>query len=63
MTLKELFDVVSDGQEIKLIGDDFGEISGLAEGLETALSKDIAEERVSGVEATYDGVLKVWVKE
>ena len=63
MKLCELFEVVSDGQEIKLIGDDFGEINGIAEGLETALSKDIVEMVVSGIEATYDGVLKVWVGE
>lgn len=63
MTLENLFEVVSDGQEVKLIGDDFGEIDGIAEGLETALSKEIIEEVVSGVEATYDGVLKVWVGE
>lgn len=63
MKLIELFEVVSDGQEVKLIGDDFGEINGIVEGLETALSKDIIEMAVSGVEATYDGVLKVWVGE
>ncbi len=63
MKLIELFEVVSDGQEVKLIGDDFGEINGIVEGLETALSKDIIETVVSGVEATYDGVLKVWVGE
>lgn len=63
MKLSELFAVVSDGQEIKLIGDDFGEINGIAEGLETALSKDIVEMVVSGIEAEYDGVLKVWVGE
>ena len=63
MKLCELFEVVSDGQEIKLIGDDFGEINGIAEGLETALSKDIVEMVVSGIEAEYDGVLKVWVGE
>lgn len=63
MKLSELFEVVSDGQEVKLIGDDFGEINGFAEGLETALSKDIIEMVVSGVEAAYDGVLKVWVGE
>ena len=63
MTLENLFEIVSDGQEVKLIGDDFGEIDGIAEGLETALSKEIIEEVVSGVEATYDGVLKVWVGE
>ena len=63
MTLENLFEVVSDGQEVKLIGDDFGEINGIAEGLATALSKDIMEMVVSGVEAEYDGVLKVWVGE
>ena len=63
MKLRELFEVVSDGQEIKLIGDDFGEINGIAEGLETALSKDITEMVVSGIESEYDGVLKVWVGE
>ena len=63
MTLENLFEVVSDGQEVKLIGEDFGEINGIAEGLDTALSKDIAEMVVSGVEAEYDGVLKVWVGE
>ena len=63
MKLIELFEVVSDGQDVKLIGDDFGEINGIAEGLETALSKDIIEMAVTGVEATYDGVLKVWVGE
>ena len=61
MKLIELFEVVSYGQEVKLIGDDFGEINGIVEGLETALSKDIIEMVVSGVKATYDGVLKVWV--
>ena len=50
MKLIELFEVVSDGQEVKLIGDDFGEINGIVEGLETALSKDIIEMVVSGVE-------------
>lgn len=63
MTLENLFEVVSDGQEVKLIGDDFGEITGLAEGLATALGKDVMEMVVSGVEAAYDGVLKVWVGE
>lgn len=63
MKLIELFEVVSDGQEVKLIGDDFGKINGIVKGLETALSKDIIEMVVSGVEATYDGVLKVWVGE
>lgn len=63
MKLIELFEVVSDVQEVKLIGDDFGEINGIVEGLETALSKDIIEMVVVGVEATYDGVLKVWVGE
>ena len=63
MTLENLFEVVSVGQEVKLIGDDFGEINGIAEGLDTALSKDIAEMVVSGIEAEYDGVLKVWVGE
>ena len=63
MTLKELFEIVSDGQDVKLIGDDFGEIDGLAEGLETALSKEIMEMPVTGVEATYESVLKVWVGE
>lgn len=63
MTLENLFEVVSDGQEVKLIGDDFGEINGIAAGLETALGKEIIEMAVSGVEATYDGVLKVWVGE
>lgn len=38
MTLENLFEVVSDGQDVKLIGDDFGEINGIAAGLETALS-------------------------
>lgn len=63
MTLKNLFEVVSDQQEVRLIGDDFGEIVGIAEGLDTALGKEIIEMAVSGVEATYDGVLKVWVGE
>ena len=63
MKLSELFEVVSDQQEVRLIGEDFGEINGIAEGLDTALSKDIAEMVVSGVEAEYDGVLKVWVGE
>lgn len=63
MTLENLFEVVSDGQEVKLIGDDFGEINGLAEGLATALSKDIMSMTVIGVEAEYDGNLKVWVKD
>ena len=63
MKLIELLEVVSDGQEVKLIGDDFGEINGIAEGLETALSKDIVEMAVTGVEAAHYGVLKVWVGE
>lgn len=63
MKLSELFNVVSDGQEVKLIGDDFGEVNGIAAGLETALSEDVMGMVVSGVEATYDGVLKVWVGE
>ena len=63
MKLHELFAVVSEGQEVRLINDDFGEINGIAAGLECALSKEYAEMVVSGVEAEYDGVLKVWVGE
>lgn len=63
MTLENLFEVVYDQQEVRLIGDDFGEINGIAEGLATVLSKDIMEMVVSGIEAEYDGILKVWVGE
>ena len=38
-------------------------INGTAAGLESALSKEYAEMCVTGVEAEYDGVLKVWVGE
>ena len=63
MKLNELFSVVSEGQDVRLINDDFGEINGTAAGLESALSKEYEEMDVTGVEAEYDGVLKVWVGE
>ena len=63
MKLNELFSIVSEGQDVRLINDDFGEINGTAAGIECALSKEYAEMCVIGVEAEYDGVLKVWVGE
>lgn len=62
MKLSELFEVVSDGQEVKLIGDDFGEIVWHVEGLATVLDKSIIGMNVIGVEAEYDGNLKVWIE-
>ena len=38
-------------------------INGIAAGLATALSKDVMEMPVIGIEATYESLLKVWVGE
>lgn len=61
MTLKELFAVVSDEQNVILSGT-FDEVSGFKSALECVLSDQMLEMKVDCVEAAFDGDLKVWVK-
>ena len=62
MKLSELFKVVSDQQEVKLIGDAFDEVVGFKTTLESVLNDDVLNMRVDCVEAGSDCDLKVWVK-
>lgn len=62
MTLKNLFEVVSDGQEVRLIGDGFDEVTGFKTTLECILNETVLNMRVDCVEAGSDCDLKVWVK-
>ena len=62
MTLENLFEVVSDEQEVKLIGDGFDEVTGFKTTLECILNDVVLNMRVDCVEAGSDCDLKVWVK-
>ena len=61
MKLEELFAVVSDEQNVILLGT-FDEVSGFKSSLEAVLSEQVLEMPVDCVEAAFDGDLKVWVK-
>ena len=63
MKLCELFAVVSDEQEVKLIGDGFDEVTGFKSTLDCVLSDYVLSMRVDCVEAGSDCELKVWVKD
>lgn len=62
MKLSELFEVVSDQQEVKLIGDAFDEAVGFKTTIESVLNDDVLNMIVDCVEAGSDCDLKVWVK-
>lgn len=62
MTLENLFKVVSDQQEVRLIGDGFDEVTGFKTTLECILNDVVLNMRVDCVEAGSDCDLKVWVK-
>lgn len=63
MKLSELFEVVSDQQEVKLIGDGwFDEVVGFKTTLDCILNDTVLNMRVDCVEAGSDCDLKVWVK-
>lgn len=62
MTLEKLFEVVSDQQEVKLIGDGFDEVTGFKSTLDCVLSEEVLSMQVDCVEAGSDCELKVWVK-
>lgn len=62
MTLEELFSVVSDEQDVALIGEGFDEVKGFKSTLEAVLSKQIMGMKVDCVEAGSDCELKVWVR-
>jgi len=62
MTLENLFEVVSDEQEVRLIGDGFDEVTGFKTTLECILNDVVLNMRVDCVEAGSDCDLKVWVK-
>lgn len=63
MKLEELFEIVSDEQEVRLIGDAFDEIKGFKSTMEAVLSATVLKMRVDCVEASFEGELKVWVKD
>ena len=63
MTLEKLFEIVSDEQKVRLIGDGFDEIKGFKTTMEAVLSAKVLAMRVDCVEASYEGELKVWVKD
>ena len=63
MTLKNLFEVVSEGQEVKLIGDGFDEVTGFKDTLECVLNETVLNMRVDCVEAGSDCELKVWLND
>ena len=62
MKLSELFEVVSDRQEVKMIGDEFDEVVCFKDTLDCVLNDDVLNMRVDCVEAGSDCDLKVWVK-
>ena len=62
MTLEELFEVVSDEQDVILIGDGFDEVNAFKSTLELVLTGAVMSAKVDCVEASYEGNLKVWVK-
>ena len=61
MKLSELFNVVSDQQEVRLIGDGFDEVAGFKTTLDCVLSEEVLNMRVDCVEAGSECDLKVWV--
>ena len=63
MKLSDLFKVVSDQQEVRLIGDGFDEVTGFKTTLECILNDAVLNMRVDCVEAGSDCDLKVWVKD
>ena len=62
MKLSELFKVVSDQQEVKLIGDAFDEVVGFKTTIESVLNDDVLNMRVDCVEAGSECDLKVCVR-
>ena len=62
MTLKELFEVVSESQDVILIGDGFDEMKAFKSTLDCVLTEQVLGAKVDCVEAAFDGGLKVWVK-
>ena len=62
MKLSDLFKVVSDHQEVRLIGDGFDEVTGFKTTLECFLNDAVLNMRVDCVEAGIDCELKVRVK-
>ena len=63
MTLENLFEVVSDEQEVRLIGDRFDEVTGFKTTLECILNETVLNMRVDCVEVGSNCDLKVWVKD
>jgi hypothetical protein len=63
MTLKDLFDVVPDDQKVILRDEELKEIIGRKKALNFRLRCEVFQMTVFGVESSYDGELKVWVKE
>lgn len=61
MTLKDLFTVVSDEQEVVLYGD-FDTVKAYKTTMEAVLSEKVLGMAVDCVEAGSDCDLKVWVK-
>ena len=62
MTLKELFEVVSDEQNVILVGDGFDDVKAFKSTLDCVLTEQVLGAKVDCVEAAFDGDLKVWVK-
>lgn len=63
MTLKELFEVVSESQDVVLIVEGLDdEIKAPRTTLECVLTEQVQGAKVDCVEAEFDGDLKVWVK-
>lgn len=62
MTLKELFSVVSDEQEVNLHGDGFDDFTAFKATLKEVLIENVLKSTVDCIEASFDGKLKVWVK-
>ena len=62
MHLSELFKLVPDQQEIRLIGDGFDEVNGIKETLECVLNEIVLNMNIGCVEAGSDCDLKVWVR-
>lgn len=63
MTLEELFAVVSDEQEVRLYGDGFDDFKAFKATLEAVLTKRVMRSTVDCVEASFEGELKVWIKD
>ena len=62
ITLEELFSVVSDEQDVILIGSGFDEVKAFKSTLDCVLTEQVLGAKVDCVEAAFDGDLKVWVK-